>query len=181
LQKRKDNLDLKTYVEGRLVPVLWSPEAAICNAQIYSDKVIILGLNRENVNYQEVYKKLDLLYINMAKKFLPKAFEQYLYCFSYEEKPILRIRKMSRQWGNCKSKAKVITLNSHLIKLPSELRSYVVFHELVHLIHPNHSKDFYKIIEHQFPHRLELDKELKKWSFVLRDNYVEEYPSEKSS
>ncbi|MBI9032617.1 M48 family metallopeptidase [bacterium] len=180
LQEKKDNLEIKAYLEGELTPVECFDSRIYKYSARYMNHKILLPVNPEELNYENIYQQLDIFYDFTAKRFLPEAFEQYLVCFSYKEKPTLRIKKMIRQWGNCKSSTKVITLNSHLIKLPPELRSYVVFHELVHLIHPNHGKEFYSIIEHKFPLRLELDKELKKWSFVLRDNYVEEYPSEKS-
>ncbi len=37
-------------------------------------------------------------------------------------------------------------LNLELIKKPLECIEYVIFHELTHLIHPNHSKDFYNYL-----------------------------------
>ena len=112
---------------------------------------------------------------HMAQTYLPQHFEQDLQCFSYTDTPQVVVKKMIRQWGNCKKNRPLITLNSHLIKLPSELIHYVIFHELTHLIHPNHGKEFYGIIEHRFPHRKKLDKELKRWAFVLQDNLTEEF------
>lgn len=57
----------------------------------------------------------------------------------------LTIRKMKRKWGSCSSKGR-ITINSGLIKLDDELHKYVILHELCHLIHPNHGKEFYNLL-----------------------------------
>jgi predicted metal-dependent hydrolase len=179
-QEKKDNLELYTYVEGYQHELVYKDFQGQTISPILGKRQIIISM-KEELNYDNVYKELDKFYTNMAKKYLPMYFENHLSCFSYETKPELRIKKMLRQWGNCKKSVPVITLNSHLIKLPSSLINYIIFHELAHLIQANHSRRFYDIIEVRYPNRKKFDKELKLWSFVLRDNYIEEYPSEKSS
>ena len=58
----------------------------------------------------------------------------------------VRIRKMKTRWGSCNKTKKYINLNLNLIKKPKICIEYVVFHELAHLIYPNHSKDFYNYL-----------------------------------
>lgn len=41
--------------------------------------------------------------------------------------------------------------NYELIKLPIECIEYIVVHELAHLRHLNHSKDFWKLVEEYLP------------------------------
>lgn len=65
--------------------------------------------------------------------------------------PILRIRKMKSQWGNCRHHLKTITLNLHLIKLPEDLIDYVIVHKLCHLKEANHSAHFYQLIQSLMP------------------------------
>ena len=62
----------------------------------------------------------------------------------------LSIRTMRRRWGSCTSKGK-ITLNSELIKLEDIFADYVLLHELCHLHHPNHGKEFYRLLGEVFP------------------------------
>ena len=57
------------------------------------------------------------------------------------------IRKQKTRWGSCSAKNN-ISLNVNLVRLPDELRDYVILHELVHTRIKNHSKRFW----------LELDK-----------------------
>ena len=47
---------------------------------------------------------------------------------------------MKTRWGSCNPHKSYINLNIELIKKPKICIEYVVFHELVHLIYPNHSK-----------------------------------------
>jgi len=66
------------------------------------------------------------------------------------QKPILKIRRMKSRWGSC-SKSGKITLNLKLIHLPPACIEYIVMHELCHLKHLNHSKDFYSFLQRCMP------------------------------
>ena len=65
--------------------------------------------------------------------------------------PMIKIRSMKSCWGSCKPQKGVVTLNSKMIAFPKEAIEYVVLHEFAHFIHPNHSKDFYGLVEELMP------------------------------
>lgn len=67
------------------------------------------------------------------------------------EFPDVKIRDMKSRWGSCTQAKNSITLNRKLIHYPFEFIEYVVLHEFVHFIQPNHSKAFYNIIENYMP------------------------------
>lgn len=58
---------------------------------------------------------------------------------------------MKTMWGNCNPTTKHIRLNTELVKKPIELVEYIIVHELAHLIEPNHSKHFDKILDGHYP------------------------------
>ena len=74
----------------------------------------------------------------------------------------IKIRCLKSAWGICYS-SKNITFNLNLIKLPIEFIDYLVIHELGHLKHPNHSKEYREYIGKY----IENPKEYRKW---LRKN-----------
>lgn len=72
----------------------------------------------------------------------------------------IKIRQMKTRWGSCNIEKSFINLNLELIKKPKICIEYVIFHELVHLIHPNHSKEFYKYLTLYMPDWEKRKKEL---------------------
>lgn len=71
----------------------------------------------------------------------------------------LYIQEMGARWGSCTKKGKII-LNTELIKAPRPCIEYVVTHELCHLIHPDHTKAFFDLLETEMP-------DWKKWKDKL--------------
>lgn len=73
----------------------------------------------------------------------------------------LRYRSMKTRWGVCNKKSKTITLNTNLIKYDISCLDYVIVHELAHLIHFNHSKEFWALVEKNYPNYKQAKKLLK--------------------
>ncbi|MEW5936944.1 MAG: M48 family metallopeptidase [Candidatus Thermoplasmatota archaeon] len=63
-------------------------------------------------------------------------------------------------WGSCSS-AGNINISTRLLFAPDDVLEYVCVHELTHLIEPNHSKNFWKLIEKAIPNYKEKIKWLK--------------------
>jgi len=76
-------------------------------------------------------------------------------------KPTISIKRMQKRWGSLSDK-NTVTLNTDLVKAPKECIDYVITHELCHLKHRNHSREFYKLLDSVIPgwekikHKLEL-------------------------
>lgn len=77
--------------------------------------------------------------------------------------PSLTIRKMKSRWGVCNIRTKRVTLNLELIKKDICCIDYVIVHELSHLIHANHSKKFWTLVEENYPDYKKARKLLKEY------------------
>ncbi|OUT07955.1 zinc metalloprotease [Campylobacter concisus] len=78
-------------------------------------------------------------------------------------KPIKRIviRNSKNRWGSCNHKKGYINLSLRLIEKPISAVSYVVLHELTHLLYPHHQSSFYKFIEAIMPDYKEQERILR--------------------
>lgn len=81
------------------------------------------------------------------------------------EKPPLFFREMRSRFGSCHTKKRTVTLAKSLAQCPPSLIEYVIAHELCHLIHPNHSKDFYRELSSLMPDFKERRMALRAFSF----------------
>lgn len=103
--------------------------------------------------YSQELKKLLNRKINERREIYDRMLEDYRLPL-----PSITIRKMSSKWGSCiPSKAKV-SINFMLIYYPIECLDYVLLHEFVHMIVPNHSRRFYQIIENKMPNYKTIQK-----------------------
>jgi hypothetical protein len=91
--------------------------------------------------YQEHAKKIVK---RQVEKLLPDV-ERY-----GAERPEVRIQWMKKRWGSCTPNG-VMTINTELVKAPIHCLDYVLMHELCHLVHPNHSPEFYRLMNRLMP------------------------------
>lgn len=93
------------------------------------------NLNKKKSLIKEWYKQ-------KAQIHFEKAINKYQPIVKKEISTV-RIKQMKSIWGSCNSTKGYINLNLKLIEKPTECIEYVVFHELTHLIHADHSARFY--------------------------------------
>lgn len=60
------------------------------------------------------------------------------------------IRNQRRCWGSC-SANKNLNFNYKILFLPEHLRDYIIIHELCHLTHLHHGKEFWDLVREQIP------------------------------
>ncbi|SFV49930.1 Putative predicted metal-dependent hydrolase [hydrothermal vent metagenome] len=100
---------------------------------------------KDTANYERKQRLIKAWYTQKAKIHFQRAIEKY--------KPIIkqkiatvRIREMKTRWGSCNPNKGYINLNLKLIEKPTQCIEYVVFHELAHLVHADHSMRFYNYL-----------------------------------
>ncbi|MDE5767548.1 MAG: M48 family metallopeptidase [Malacoplasma sp.] len=61
------------------------------------------------------------------------------------------VRDTKRAWGYTKFNSKSIYFCYKLVVFEPEIILYVIFHELCHLVYPNHSKEFWNLLNKIYP------------------------------
>lgn len=104
---------------------------------------------------------LEKWYIEKAELHFKKMIHEVLPLFNKYQviTPTIQIKKMKKRWGSCSANGNII-LNLELIKASKGSIEYVIIHELCHLIHHNHTKAFYELLDSIMP-------DWKKWKNKL--------------
>jgi predicted metal-dependent hydrolase len=128
-----------------------------------SDNIIEIGL-RNISDKEKAGLLLEKWFRSIAEDIFREKFEEILVRFrNYNFSPSeLTVSALKRRWGSCSSKGK-ITISSELVKLDDIYLEYVILHELCHLRHQNHGKEFYELLSEVFPDWKKRRSELKKF------------------
>ncbi len=106
-----------------------------------------LGEKKERCDLDE--KALEAYYRKKAKEIIPPLVEQYAEQMQLFPTKV-SFRKNKSRWGSCSARDR-LTFNIFLMRTPIEFIEYVVVHELAHIMHKNHSQDFWKLVESYLP------------------------------
>ncbi len=74
--------------------------------------------------------------------------------------PQIHLRQMSRKWASISTSGR-LTLNIELLELPKDLGEFVIVHEILHIIAPNHGKLFKSFMFAYLPDWEEREKHLR--------------------
>lgn len=122
---------------------------------------------------------LENRYRNAAREVFTNRVEYY-HQFTGGNYTSITIRDQKTRWGSCSSRG-TLSFNYRLIYGPAGPLDYVVVHELCHLTHMNHSRDFWNMVERIMPdyrvykqwlrdhgHELTLEEHLRKQGIPIR-------------
>lgn len=112
----------------------------------YLGKLYNLHLDDDVDNTKELLVKW---YKQEAKKVLPPKVSHYAaqYNLVYRK---LKITSARTRWGSCNSLGN-LSLSWRLVMLPPEIIDYVIIHELAHLVHLDHSRNFWQKVQSIMP------------------------------
>jgi predicted metal-dependent hydrolase len=128
----------------------------------------VLKISDKNVQEAVRYGIAETLRIE-AKAYLPGRVKELAgkHGLKYNK---IAVKNQKTLWGSCSS-SNNINLNIHLMRLPHILIDYVIIHELVHTIHKNHSKQFWKTVDQYVGNGKSYAKKLKNHNIFIHPQY----------
>lgn len=98
--------------------------------------------------------------LKKAKSEIPPIVNKYAELMGIKPTGI-KITHAQKRFGSCSAKNS-LCFSLKLMLYPQEAIEYVVVHELSHIVHKNHGKEFYALIESVIPEYKEMEALLKK-------------------
>jgi len=89
-------------------------------------------------------------FMESAKRIIPPKVKTFARQLGVKYNRVL-VSDLKYRWGSCTPKNN-LNFNWRLVKAPMNVIEYVIVHELVHLLEPNHTPRFWGIIKAQLPH-----------------------------
>jgi len=159
----------KEFMTGEKLPYLGRryrlevnpAEISIVEVKLYQGKFIIdypvEFTDKKEKRREEIRTALIEWYREHAKEKINERVDKYKVKLDVEPNNVV-VKKQKKRWGSCSSKNN-LNFNWKTIMAPMSIVDYLVVHELAHLIHDNHSRDFWATVAAIIPDI----KEKKEW------------------
>ena len=150
----------KIFMLGNAYPL--TVEQSTKNKVIFDNQFTILAKNTEPEYVKQIFIKWCKAYfMDMVSNRLKFIYHQM---FTNSSLPEIKIKTMKSMWGNCNYVKHIIALNLYLVKTPIHCIDYVITHELAHLVHHNHGKEFHALLTALMPDWKVRKKQLNNYS-----------------
>ena len=147
---------------GKRIPIV---AADIKKAKL-DDNCVLMP---KNLDEDSIKKLLIVLYKTTAKDYIASELPQISRQIGVSPSK-LTITSARTNWGSCT--ADRLHFSWHLIMAEKEVIDYVIIHELVHIIHHNHSDKFWREVSKHCPQWKTLRARLKIYSEIIaRENW----------
>jgi len=148
--------------------------ASINNQQVLT--VILAERNKKKLSDSTllataVKKQIEKHFKQQAENIIPlkvAAFSQLTSLYPTS----IKIRQYRSRWGSCNNRGE-LSFNYLLMMLPINVIDYVIVHELCHLEHLNHSKEFWQLVARHFPNYIQA----KQWTKTHQSALLWQLPS----
>ena len=114
--------------------------------KLYRGKFIVKASDKYEEN---IRKAMEQWYRDKAKEVIELRVKYYQRFFNIEPMNI-RIKEQKKRWGSCTSKNELL-FNWRCIMAKSNALDYIVVHEMYHMYHKDHSKEFWELVASVLP------------------------------
>ena len=149
IEKEDLKLNKKYYTSGEIFLYLGKEyyldikKSTKSDIYISHNKLIIETTNFDNNNF--VKNEIRSWYMKKAMEKIKLIHKHYEIIMNLKSNKLI-FGEYKSKWGSCNIK-KVISYDWRIIMSPITVINYVVVHEISHILHPNHSKYFWSLVE----------------------------------
>lgn len=146
LEKREYLKENEIMLYGKIYKIIIKEDKEILRelVKISESSIFVYTKNKENVKFIiKAYLK------KMALNYITKKVYDFKDIFKIEPKTI-KIKEQKSIWGSCSYDNK-LSFNYKLVMAESFAIDYVIIHEMCHMIHKNHSKEYWNLVESIMP------------------------------
>lgn len=173
LETRTGNQFERSYKEGEIfsylgesyhLRILHKANGNYITVKLNQEKTLDVSLPPNLSSQQEqenIVGAIEWFYRKQAKIYIPERTAEIAnpLGFQYER---VTIKNQKTRWGSCSSN-KNLNFNLRLMMAPQAAIDYIIIHELCHLVHLNHSKQFWNLVSKYCP-------DYKHWRKWFKDN-----------
>lgn len=145
------NVRLHVEAAGVLVPTI--------RLDHWRFRVAVRESLSDEERHQSIRETVVRWYQQRAAERLPETVQRWWPRLGRGEMSRVLIRDQRRRWGSCAPDG-TLRFNWRAVMLKPALIEYLVVHELAHLTHRNHSKDFWDLVSKVMPDAQQLRKSL---------------------
>ncbi len=168
-REKQEKLPVREFISGERLLYLGTEQTLeICerrNAAVSCERGrIIVSIRPEipaGTRAPLIRRQLITWYANMALKKIEERVTHYMRIIGVTPRAV-RIKSLRSRWGSCSNRG-IINFAWNIILAPEPVLDYLVVHELCHLVHLDHSAEYWMLVEKFLPEY----RARKKW---LREN-----------
>ena len=160
---------LSLAFDNSTIPVVYANQSLIFNYDLFaetSQERIVL----EGSTQREQIVELRHWIRRRARELFPARLGKLSRQTGLEFKKVT-IRSQKTRWGSCSARGH-ISLNDQLLFLPSKTVEYLMIHELCHTRFLNHSRDYWRLVEHHCPDYRDHEKLLSRSRNLVPDWFL---------
>ena len=116
------------------------------DVKLYRGKFIVKSSDKYEEN---IRKAIELWYRNKSEQIIGDRIKYYSRFFNKIPTDI-KIKEQKKRWGSCTSKNELL-FNWRCIMAKSNALDYIIVHEMCHMYHKNHSKEFWGLVASVLP------------------------------
>lgn len=176
-----EKISIMEYIDKNNSKLLFQGKEYIIKGVIYQDNKIRIFIRGKNIEVHMPEKMNHICYKDKINAVLNEWYRtmcreiveeklQYYSCKIRVNYNNFRIKDQKTRWGSCSSK-KNLNFNWRIILAPEWVMDYIIIHELCHIIHMDHSKNFWTEVAKFMPNYKEAIQWLKLNGHKLSCNF----------